>query len=225
MLNLLKRDLKLYKGYILMIFIIVSITLIGITTGTGDASFALTLNLGAGLIPLLVISIHEMEINQDTLQDLMTLPVSRSELIRFRYIEVLLLSVVMIFFVHLGAWLAKCCITNDFARFEVMGRIGFAMTAGALIVFFAFLMPFILRWDRKGLFITFAVIYLLVNRIIVWGQSFIKEQNEYSEAFSRFIIYMKDHPNQATFGFIVLFLALFYLSYLLSLKAFSKRDF
>ena len=129
MLNLLKRDLKLYKGYILMIFIIVSITLIGITTGTGDASFALTLNLGAGLIPLLVISIHEMEINQDTLQDLMTLPVSRSELIRFRYIEVLLLSVVMIFFVHLGAWLAKCCITHDFARFEVMGRIGFAMSS------------------------------------------------------------------------------------------------
>lgn len=226
MLNLLKRDLKLHWDVMVLPFVTLLLIMGAIGFFNYDAGVAGAIPMGALIIPFLPMAIHLKENSQGTLADLMALPGSRRVLVSLRYIEVLLFSVVMFSLAHLETWLAQSVAAHRFVHFDVLDRTGFALSVMPLLIFFAYPMPFTLRWNGKGLFVSFAIFYVLVIGIRLLTQLFpLKGHDRYIKTFARFVMYLKDHPAQATYGFLALFLVLFSFSYILSLKAFSRRDF
>jgi len=226
MLNLLKRDLKLHWCAMVLPYVIVMLVMGAIVISNPDSALAVAVTMGALVIPFLPMAIHLRENSQGTLADLVALPGSRKALVSLRYIEALLFSAVMVSLAHLDTWSAQSAAAHRFVPFDVLDRTGFALTTMPLLICFAYPMPFTLRWNGKGLAVAFAILYVLILGIIGLMRLFpLKEHVGYSRAFARFVMYLMDHPGQATSGFLALFLVLFSVSYLLSLKAFSSREF
>jgi hypothetical protein len=228
MFNLFKRDLKLYRYNIILPVILFLAVMCAIAVLSKDPSavFITTLVVSTVIIPFIPITIHWREISGDTLRDLIALPCSRSALISLRYIEVLLFSVVMLSVAYLGAWVTQSIVTHNLAPFVYAGRIWYILPPITLLALFAYPMPFMFRWDGKGFAAAFATIIWGFGPLIGYAsEKFPFGNDELGRAFSRFVLYLKDHPGQATSGFVVLFLILFSISFLISLKSFSGRDF
>lgn len=226
MLKLLKRDLKLHWDVIVLPYVILLLVFGAIGYFNYHVGIAAAMPMGVIIIPFLPLSIHLKEIKQGTLPDLMTLPYSRTALVNLRYIEVLLFSLAMFSLAHLETWLAQSAAVHRFVHFDVLDRTGFALSVMPLLICFAYPMPFMLRWDGKGLFVAFATILWGFGPLIGYVLArFPFGNDKYTQALTQFVQYIKNHPGQATSGFIILFLILFSISYLLSLKAFSNRDF
>ncbi len=216
LLNLLKRDLRLHRDA-LVIPVLILILILGAIGMADDGPALLGLVLiGFLYVPILPLAIHAREDSQGTLADLMVLPVSRRAVVSLRYLEVLLFLGLMLALAHLGTWIALCMAAHKAVPFYVMDRskaFGLGLT---LLFFFAYPMPLFLRLGLKG--ISLASLPIIVIETFHWfffpqrGEPFFHWLGGYLTT---------TYPGPLGFGI----LALFALSYLVSLKAFEGKDF
>lgn len=208
--ELLKRDLKLHWDSLVVPSLVLGMGLGALMLAEEGVKLTGLILETSFLIPMLPLAIHLRESMQGTLGDLLVLPISRNSVVSLRYIEVLLFASGMLVLAHAGAWLALSAAARHPIPMSVMDREQFLGVGILLIFWFAYPMPFFLRWGLKGLgFAYFPVIaygtYLTIRDVDV----------------HRFIEGLVDRPVPMALGLS----GLFALSYLLSLKAFAGRDF
>lgn len=221
LLKLLKRDLRLHWDALVvpMLILIVVMGVIGLVN-QGAATAGLIL-MGFLFIPILPMAIHVREASQGTMGDLVSLPVSRTDIVSLRYVEVLLFAAVALGLAHLGTWIALSVAAHKVVHFQVMDRSGVFLLGMLLLFFFAYPMPFALRWDGKGISAAFVIFFLLNFGFIVLTLRYPVGMAGCEKVFTRYVMHLLEHSGQMT----LVILGLFFLSYVLSLKAFAGRDF
>ena len=221
LLKLLKRDLRLHWDALVvpMLILIVVMGVIGLVN-QGAATAGLIL-MGFLFIPILPMAIHVREASQGTMGDLVSLPVSRTDIVSLRYVEVLLFAAVALGLAHLGTWIALSVAGHKVVHFQVMDRSGLFALGMLLLCFFAYPMPFALRWDGKGISAAFVIFFLFNFGFIVLTLSYPAGMAGCEKVFTRSVMHLLENPGHL----MLLIVGLFSLSYLLSLKAFARRDF
>jgi ABC-type transport system involved in multi-copper enzyme maturation permease subunit len=220
--NLLKRDLRLHWDILVLPYVILALIMGAIAISNEAAAAAGGAAMGALFVPFMPLAIHLRENSQGTLVDLVALPSSRRNLVSLRYLEVLLFACVMIVLVHLGAWVAQSAAAHRFVHFGLMDQGGLSVIGMLLLICFAYPLPFTLRWNGKGLALAFGILWFLLAGSS--GPGLLLPANKKAlidKAMFVSIAHLINHPGQVALGI----LALFAVSYLLSLKAFSSRDF
>ncbi len=214
LLELLKRDLRLHWDSLMIPILVLGVGLGAVVMSEEGTRLNGLILETSFLIPMLPIAIHQRESSKGTLGDLLTLPVSREQVVRLRYLEALLVCAGMLVLAHVGAWLALSAASGHPIPASVMGGDQVLGVGLMLLVWFAFPMPFFLRWGLKGLGSAYflLVAFFTLLRLIVPG---------YGESIERFIDRELGHPLRLALGVATLFC----LSYLLSRKAFEGRDF
>lgn len=214
LLELLKRDLKLHWDSLMVPTLVLGMGLGAIMLADEGVKLTGLILETSFLIPMLPLAIHQRESSKGTLGDLLVLPVSRGDVVRLRYLEVLFFCGGMLLLAHAGAWVALSAAARHPIPVSVMDRDQF-LGVGILILFwFAYPMPFFLRWGLKGLGSAYVlvVVFFTTLRLFVPG---------YDMSIHHFIERELGHPVRLALGVS----GLFALSYLLSLKAFMGRDF
>lgn len=230
LLNLLKRDLRLHWDA-LVIPIVLLVLVMG-AIGLSDQGTALVgLILCAFLfVPVLPIALQIREAHMGTMSDLLALPVSRGSVVTLRYLEVLLFATGLLLLAHLGTWIALSAAAHKLVPFDVMGREG-ALAIGLLLLFlFAYPMPFAFRWGGKGAGAAFSLLFVGFTGLQLTAEFSPKIGERFGRALVRFLEHMLGEPGQHNGSghpgqMALLLLGLFSLSYVLSLKAFARRDF
>jgi len=222
LLNLLKRDLRLHWDVLVLPYVILALAMGALGISSEAGAVAGVLLIGSLFVPFLPMAIHLRENSQGTLADLVALPASRDSLVTLRYLEVALFAGVMIALAHLGTWLTQSVSSHHLAHFEIMDQGGLLGTALLLLVCFAYPLPFTLRWNGKGLAAAFGIAWALLSGISGLALLLSPVQQEaWDRACYQSVMHLINHPGKLALGG----LALFGLSYVLSLKAFSGRDF
>lgn len=210
LLNLLKRDLKLHWDALVLPSLVLGMGFGALMLAEEGMKLTGLILATSFLIPMLPLAIHLRESMQGTLGDLLVLPVSRKAVVRLRYAEVLLFSAGMLALAHGGMWIALSLAAGHPIPAGVMGRNEFLGVGIMLLVWFAYPMPFFLRWGLKGLGFAYFPLVVFRTYLEIAGVD-----------GHRFIEGLMDHPIPMALGLS----GLFALSYLLSLKAFAGRDF
>lgn len=208
--KLLMRDLKLHWDSLVVPALVLGIMLGALVLA--DEGFKLTgLVLETSfLIPMLPLALHQRESGKGTLGDLLTLPIARRDVVRLRYLEVLLFSAAALALAHVYIWIALSLGAGHPHPLGVMDR-NQVLGVGILLIFwFAYPMPFFLRWDLKGL--AFAYIPVLVGGTVL---------KLAGVDCHRLILDLMERPGLFGMGLA----GLFALSYRLSVKVFARRDF
>jgi hypothetical protein len=222
MLNLLKRDLKLHWDVMILPFVVLVLAMAAVGISNEGAAVVGVLLIGSLFVPFLPMAIHLRENSQGTLGDLVSLPCSRRAIVSLRYIEILLFAGVMIVLVHIGTWVAQSAAAHRLVPFGFMDRSGIFLIGMLLVLCFAYPMPFTLRWDGKGLATAFVLLMVVsVGLSGLVAMMSMTKQEAFGKAYFQIVMHLVDHPAQVALGI----LALFSSSYLLSLKAFTSRDF
>jgi len=230
LLKLLKRDLRLHWDALMVPLLILVLVMGAISMANEGAALVGLLLIGFLFIPILPMAIQVREASQGALGDLVSLPVSRTAIVTLRYLEVLLFAAVALTLAHLGTWAALSAAAHKAVHFEVMDRSG-VLAIGMLLVFcFAYPMPFVFRWEGKGILIAFGILFGGSIGFGFVSQLFPKIMEPYGNYFFRFFVHMLGDPRQANdtghLGqMVLLILCLFAASYGASLKAFAKREF
>lgn len=214
LLELLKRDLRLHWDSLVLPILILGLGLGAIVMADEGIKLTGLILETSFLIPMLPLALHQRESGKGTLGDLLVLPVSRAAVVRLRYVEVLLFSAGMIALAHGGAWVALSAAAHKPIPPGVMGRDEFLGVGVLLIFWFAYPMPFFLRWGLKGLAFAYAPVIALFTALHLLLP-------EFDVDFHRAIARLMEDPVRMALGVS----SLFALSYLLSLKAFAGRDF
>jgi len=222
LLNLLKRDLKLHWDILVLPYVILTLLMGALAISNEAAAVAGGATMGALFVPFMPLAIHIRENSQGTLGDLVALPTSRKTLVSLRYLEVLLFAGVMIVLVHLGTWIAQSAAAHRLVHFGVMDQAGLFATGMLLLICFAYPLPFTLRWNGIGLAVAFGILWFLMAGIGGPGLLLSAEKKALiDKAIFVFITHLINHPGQVTLAL----LALFAISFPISLRAFSSRDF
>lgn len=210
LLNLLKRDLKLHWDALVLPTLVLGLGLGALMLAEEGVKLTGLILETSFLIPMLPLALHLRESMQGTLGDLLVLPVSRADVVRLRYAEVLLFSAGMLALAHAGAWIALSAAAHQPIPISFMGRDQFLGVGILLLFWFAYPMPFFLRWGLKGLGFAYFPVVVLGTYIKISGLD-----------GHRVIEGLMVHPIPMALGMS----GLFVLSYRLSLKAFLGRDF
>ncbi len=210
LLNLLKRDLKLHWDSLVVPTLVLGMGLGALVLADEGVKLTGLILETSFLIPMLPLALHLRESTQGTLGDLLVLPVSRAAVVRLRYVEVLLFSAGMLALAHTGVWLALSVAARHPIPLGAMDRNQFLGVGILLIFWFAYPMPFFLRWGLKGLGFAYFPVVVYGTYLHISGVD-----------SHRFIEGLMAHPIPMALGLS----GLFALSYLLSLKAFVGRDF
>ena len=229
LLKLLKRDLRLHWDA-LVIPLVLLVVIMGAIGLSDQGTAMIGLILCAFLfVPVLPMALQIREAHMGTMGDLLALPVSRTAVVQLRYLEVFLFAAGLLALAHLGTWIALSAAAHKLVHFDVMGREG-ALAVGLLLLFlFAYPMPFAFRWGGKGAGVAFGILVAGVMGPGVASELFPKAMEPFAGVQFRFLMYFlgdhrspdSGHPVQMA----LMFLGFFALSYLLSLKAFARRDF
>lgn len=219
LLKLLRRDLRLHWDAMILPFLILILAMGAVGLSSEAAAVLGTVLIGALFVPFLPLAIHLREQSQGTLPEVLAGPVPRRSLVVLRYLEVLLFAGAMIALGHLGSWIALCASAHGLVPMAMMDKSALFPISALLLICFAYPMPFMLRWDGKGLAAAFALFASL--SVILWWLLARFGTEATGRTIARIMLHLLEHPGQVAIGF----LGLFALSYPLSLKAATSRDF
>jgi len=215
---LLKRDLRLHWGALLVPLVLV---LCHVAMGGFNRDILISINMEIFFVALLPMALQLREVLYGTLGDLAALPVSRSNIVQLRYLEVIIFASLVILISDGGAWIVLHYVWHQPASLLILsGEYQFS-TALILLTCFGGLLPIFLRWGPIGIGVAYGLFSVLsvVGAFIV-----VRLPVQKAEAFTRcvdkIVLHLGTHPGQVLLGFV----ALFALSYILSLKAFAGRD-
>ncbi len=221
LLRLLKRDMRLHWDALVVPLLILILVMGVIGIVNQGAAIAGLLLIGFLFIPILPMAIHVREASQGTMGDLVSLPVSRKDVVRLRYLEVLLFTAAALILAHLGTWAVLSAAAHAAVQFQFIDRSGLFVMGMLLLCFFAYPMPFALRWEGKGIAFAFATFFLLDLGLMGLSLRFPTTMEHYGQTFSKVEMHLMVHPGQ----WALVVLCLFATSYGLSLKAFLGKDF
>lgn len=222
MRELLKRDVRLHWDILVMPYGVLALMMGAIALSNGVVAAAGSLLMGVLFVPFLPLAIHLRENSQGTLGNILTLPCSRREVVRLRFLELAILGLALLTLIHLAIWIAQSLEAHALVKPGLMNREGVFMTGLLLVSCFAYPLPITLRWNGKGLAVALAVLWALLSGIGALAMLLPPEgQRRYFHAVITAITYGMEHPGVLALGT----LALMGVSYLVSLKAFEGRDF
>lgn len=229
LLNLLKRDLKLHWDALVIPLLLLLLIMGAIGIANEGAALMGLVFCSFLFIPVLPLALHVREVHTGTMGDLLALPVSRRTVVNLRYLEVLLLAFGLVTLAHLGTWVALSLAAHQVVPFEIMDRGGAFVMVLLLVLLFAYPMPFALRWGGKGAGIAMGGLVTGFLGLGFASDLFPKFMESFGKIPSRIVLHFMGWGNPPNSGhpgqLAVVFLGLFALSYLLSLKAFERRDF
>lgn len=147
--SLLLRDLALHRRVLITATVLPFLFLFLVATAPEQEAKGMATVLwilGLLLLAVLPHSLHLREDRLGTLTSLLTLPVSRREVVRLRYLEGGLASLAFTT-VYLTAWI----LLRHPPMQEALEFVCTSAPLWLLLVFMAYPMPFVLRWGGKGL--------------------------------------------------------------------------
>lgn len=217
LLKLLKRDLRLHWDVLVVPLGVLVMLMGGLSFVNGAVAAFSTLLLTALFIPVLPLALHRREGSQGILGDLVALPLSRRSLVDLRFLEVFLLVGLALVIGHLTTWIVECTQAHRLMPMRIMGAHDATPILVLLLGCFAYPLPFLLRWEGKGLAAAYGLIVLaslVTSRLPQKVQFFlVRGLHHFMEAIGQY-------P-----GRMALFtLGLFLLSYLASVWALSRRE-
>lgn len=213
LLRLMKRDLKLHWDALLVPILLLALEMVAVGLAADPEGLEGLILETSFLVPVLPLAIHLREDSQGTLGDLLVLPVSRNDVVRLRYLQVLLFSTGMLALAHLGMWVALSLAANSPIPPGVMSGHQLLGTGLFLLFWFAYPMPFFLRWGLKGIAFAYVPAYVLFTILVLKVPDPIARMHQFVEQ-------LLAYPGPMA----LVIPALFLLSFGLSLKAFAGRD-
>ncbi len=210
LLELLRRDLRLHWGSLVVPILILGMGLGAVVMADEGTRLTGLILETSFLIPMLPVIIHQRESAKGTLGDLLVLPVSRAAVVRLRYAEVLFFTGGLLLLAHAAVWVELSVAARHPIPMSVMSRDQFLGVGVLLIFWFAYPMPLFLGWGMKGLVVGYGSLITLVVTLAMTETD-----------LHRFI----DASMARPVAMALVLAGLFTLSYLLSLKFFSRRDF
>lgn len=217
LLKLLKRDLRLHWDVLVVPFGVVAMLMGGLSFINPATAIFGALILMTLFIPFLPMALHLREGSQGTLPDLVALPLSRRALVELRILELVLLSGLALILGHLATWAVESIQAHRLLPLRMMGTQDFTPVLVLLIACFAYPLPFLFRWEAKGLVGTYGLIFgasLIASRLPE------KPKLSLVMGMLRFVEAFVQHPGRMA----LLTLGLFTVSYLASVWAFSRRE-
>ena len=212
LLELLKRDLRLHYGALLIPFVF-ALTLAGLHFfDPGLPMFGSV--LGFAIAAFLPLVLHLREHGTGSLGDLAGLPVSREQIVQLRFLEAFLLPSALLSLSTLAIAILTRTLPAMPNVLQIQGL------GWALIFCCAYYLPFVLRWDGKGLVAAFALLFGLGAAGPLLEFLPTPTKNALGESIVKVISYFGAHPSLHT----LLLLGLFALFYQLSIRAFAARD-
>jgi len=211
-LELLKRDLRLHYGALLLPFLF-ALAMAGLHPFNPELPIFGPV-LGFVFAAFLPLVLHLREQHAGSLGDLLALPVSRAHLVRLRYLEGFLLPALLLILANL----VLAAITRSLPGMpdgDMLRGLGWA-----LFWCFAFFLPFALRWDGKGLVGAFGLLFCLGGGISLTQFLPPRLHLPIWKAFMNTVMFFGNHPSLHN----LLLLALFALCYQLSIRALAARD-
>jgi len=163
LLELLLRDLALHRRVLLAaaftpLLLLGSVVLT--TKANAEGVSGVSLVIGLMLVSVLPVSLHLREGMLGTLGDLMALPVARREIVRLRFFQGLLGSLVYCL-LHLLVWIGFHRPSMAMVRELFLSPV----LLWFLAIFLAYPLPFAFRWGGKGVLLAAA---LLMSGFMLW---------------------------------------------------------
>jgi hypothetical protein len=220
--ELLKRDMRLHWDILVMPYGVLALMMGGAAISDGAVAAAGSLLMGVLFVPFLPLAIHLRENSQGTLGDILTLPCSRRDVVRLRFLELAILGLALLTMIHLAIWITQSLEAHALVKPGLMNREGAFMTCLLLVSCFAYPLPITLRWNGKGLAVAMIILWAVLSGIVILPVLFPPEwKGLYLRDLFTSIEYCMHHPGLLALGS----LALMGVSYLVSLKLFAGRDF
>jgi hypothetical protein len=212
LLELLKRDLRLHYGALLLPFVF-ALTMACLYPFNPDLPIFGPV-LGFVFAAFLPLALHLREQSTGSLGDLASLPVARTRIVQLRFLEAFLLPSVLLILANL----AMALITRTWPNLpdaNLMRGLGWA-----LFYCFAFFLPFTLRWDGKGLVVAFGILFALGLGLNL--TQYLPQPIHLSlwAALMKILLFFAAHSHLHT----LLLLGLFALCYQAAIRAFAARD-
>lgn len=212
LLELLKRDLRLHYGALLVPFVL-ALALAFAHYFNPDLA-VLGLGLGFVLAAFLPLALHLREQQLGTLGDLLSLPVSRRQIVQLRFLEAVVFPVVLL--AVTGMVLALVTRTRptlpDAGLLRAMGW--------ALLFCFAVFLPSTLRWDGKGFLAVFGGYFVYGMGLSLTQFLPSATHLAFWKNMNRGLEHLATHPHQHS----ALILGLLLLCYFASIRTFASRD-
>ncbi len=223
LLELLKRDLRLHRLFLLTPLLIALVAGIGGAERKTDiAGFFMGIALIASCF--LPLSFHLRELSEGTLPGLLALPVPRARVVALRYLEAVLLPLLSVLLLTLSGQ-ASAALRGGSADPLILVALAHHPLALAwtFFIWFAYPLPAVLRWGGKGLTVAYAVPGLSLFTLFWMAPRF---QNASWPARAVFgllngLLWLDAHPGPTVAGLAVATL----LAFLLARRAFAAREF
>jgi len=223
LLELLKRDLRLHRLFLLTPLFIALVAGIGGAERHADvAGFFIGIAIIASLF--LPLSFHLRELAEGTLPALLALPVPRERVVALRYLEALLLPLLTVLLLALSGFVSTALRGGSGTPLVLVALVHHPLAlAWSFFLWFAYPLPAVLRWGGKGLSVAlggpglfFLSLILLTPRL--QGDTWV------TRAILRFfkaILWLDTHPGPTGLGLAAAVL----LAFLLARRAFAAREF
>lgn len=217
MFLLLKRDLRLHRGALL---VPLALVLCHLTVGAFNRYVLDSVAMDLLFVAFLPLVLEMRERQFGTLGDLTALPVSRKDIIRMRYLEGFIAAAAMLVLLSAGIWAVQRCIWHEHAPLLILNGEYQLASAAMLFMCFAVPLPIFLRWGPTGLGVAYGIGMLTGLGAVSSMRWFPRQFEACVRGLEKVGNHLAAHPVQL----VLLFLALFALSYALSQKAFADRD-
>ncbi len=223
LLELLKRDLRLHRLFLLTPLLIALVAGIGGAERQSDVAGFFT---GIAIIAscFLPLSFHLRELSEGTLPALLALPVPRERVVALRYLEAALLPVVAVLLLALSGLVSTALRGGGGDPLILVGLAHHPLAlAWSFFLWFAYPLPAVLRWGGKGLMVAYGVPGLILFTLFFLAPRF---QNASWLARAVFgllnsFIWLDAHPAITFAGLAMATL----LAFLLARRAFAAREF
>ncbi|MBK8727433.1 MAG: ABC-2 transporter permease [Holophagaceae bacterium] len=223
LLELLKRDLRLHRLFLLTPLFIALVAGIGGAERQSDvAGFFIGIAIIASCF--LPLSFHLRELSEGTLPALLALPLPRERVVALRYLEAALLPVVAVLLLALSGQVSATLRGNTQTPLILVGLVHHPLAlAWSFFLWFAYPLPAVLRWGGKGLTVAYGVPGLGVFTLLFLAPRLHSESwaSRAVLGLLKGILWLDSHPGPTFAGLAVATV----LAFLLARRAFAAREF